>query len=154
MLGLFRSKTDKYKRFLKSKYDLNLPEENLSQFINLMNNHKFSEAAEICLLEHRAAIHIYGMVNKLLDKCLLDDLPDDIDLDFIIEINRRADVIRDECNFSLSRCNDKNILENSEIYRTCISTTRFQNKNILKKFEIAMDKYDTASDEIMKLLNW
>lgn len=153
MFSLFKSKSVNYARFLKSKYDLTLSDAKMSAYMNSINKNNFSSAGEESLLEHFAAIHVYGMVKKSLELYLEDRLPSEIDLDFIIELNRRGDVIRNQASISLERCKDRNAIENSELYNEYCKAIKFLNAKIIEKFEIIYSDHEFVSDEISRILN-
>ena len=101
-----------------------------------------------------SAGYIFSTVSELLDKYVKNEIPEDkLDLDFIIELFERGKYIKSSSYITLAESPDGEKLQNTRGYELYHSLMEIICDTISERFIIIYEEMESASDEILQILN-
>ncbi|WP_156874369.1 hypothetical protein [Sandarakinorhabdus limnophila] len=154
MFSIFSDEWDKAKSFAYKKHNVKLPEEMKPAFLRIVSEYQLSAKSKECLAETVAAAHVFTIVFGLLKKYVNNEIPKDkLDLDFIIELFERGKSIKSSSTITLAESPDRTKLENSSEYKLYHSAMDIMCNSILENIAVIYEEMETASDEILRILN-
>lgn len=154
MFGIFSNEWDKAKSFAYKKHNVKLPERMKPGFIRSISEVKLSAKSKECLAEMLDAGYIFSTVTGLLDKYVKNEIAEDkLDLDFIIELFERGKYIKSSSYITLAESPDGEKLENTRGYELYHNVMEIICDNISDRFIIIYEEMESASDEILRILN-